>query len=236
MPISKRLLRFPLTKARLIHLPRRHSLGFVPIPDPSCKYPCRVHPLKSPTNSLLPSAFAAGTTRLELSLPTAALFVHENTHAMLLATIELADESAGIIHQHAAAMLHAVRKLADVFAEGCDKATHTMVVACIIPAPMVLDGAICRQPLISFRAMRFVVNGNRQLLSSFRAFHRPHCQLLVLARLLRQHARLPTLRLPECRSLLPQLLAAPLAPLSTLRLAARRSPGAVRAATMRSII
>ena len=74
---------------------------------------------------------------------------------------------------------------------------------------MVLDGAICRQPLISFRAMRFVVNGNRQLLSSFRAFHRPHCQLLVLARLLRQHARLPTLRLPECRSLPLQLLAAP---------------------------
>ena len=74
--------------------------------------------------------------------------------------------------------------------------------------------------------MRFVVNGNLQLLISFRAFHRPHCQLLVLARLLRQHARLPTLRLPECRSLLPQLLAARLAPLSTFRLAACRSPKA----------
>ena len=87
-----------------------------------------------------------GTTRLELSLPTAALFVHENTHATLLSTIELADESAGIIHQHATSMLHAVRKLADVVAEVCDKATHTMVVACIVPATMILHEAICRHP------------------------------------------------------------------------------------------
>ena len=43
------------------------------------------------------------------------------------------------------------------------------------------------------------------------ASHRPHCQLPVLAHLLRQHARLPTLRLPECRSLPSHLLAARLA-------------------------
>ena len=85
----------PLTKVLFDPFARQYCIRFaqldqLPVPYASAQFANELAAAVKRSED----AFAAGTTRREVSLPTVALCVHENVPALLFPSIELADVSA----------------------------------------------------------------------------------------------------------------------------------------------